>query len=109
MVKHKNYTSLFSDPAADPLGSEKAKELILQYDNDFRTQPSAPAINDLMLAVVESFKDEAIGGLATFTMERGEPMLEILTGIRRYGRTPENVGSRLLGEIFAYPSTPEVL
>ena len=102
MVKHKNYTSLFSDPAADPLGSEKAKELILQYDNDFRTQPSAPAINDLMLAVVESFKDEAIGGLATFTMERGEPMLEILTGIRRYGRTTENVGSPLLGEVFAH-------
>jgi len=102
MVKHKNYTSLFSDPAADPLGSEKAKQLILQYDNDFRTQPSAPAINDLMLAVVESFKDEAIGGLATFTMERGEPTLEILTGVRLYGRTTENVGSPLLGEVFAY-------
>ena len=93
MVKHKNYTSLFSDPASDPLGSESAKQLILQYDYDFRTQPSALATNDLMLAVVESFKDQAIGGLATFTMERREPTLEILTGIRRYGRTTENVGS----------------
>ena len=35
-------------------------------------------------------------------MERGEPTLEILTGIRRYGRTTENVGSPLLGEVFAH-------
>ena len=35
-------------------------------------------------------------------MERGEQTLKILTGIRRYSRTPKNVGSPLLGEVFAY-------
>ena len=99
-MEHKTYTSLFSNPNEDPMGVKSAKVLLNQYNHDFRVQPKPLINNEMMLIVIENFKDQPVGGLATFTMERGELTLQILTGIRSYGRTPKNVGSPLIGKVF---------
>ena len=88
---HTTYASLFGDPDSNPLGSGNIKPLLTQYNYDFCDDANPLTKMKLLVAVVDNFKDQPIGGVATFTMKRGEPMLQILMGFHSYGKMIKNV------------------
>ena len=101
VIKHKTYTSLYSDMNSDPMGmnddASKA-EKIAQYSTHWRTDDGPPTIVELKQTVTDHFADHNPGGIVMWVAGPGGiPVLKAMVGLKKYTSDPSCMSSLLFG------------